>query len=82
MGAPIQPLSTVHGARYADYSHGIRLVSEVAILNSELRSIYTILEDSSLAKALSDEGPTRGLRRLTAPPNSLYTSMSDSMAGR
>ena len=25
---PIQPLSTVHGAGYADYSHGIRLVSE------------------------------------------------------
>ena len=27
-GDPIQPLSTVHGAGYADYSHGIRLVSE------------------------------------------------------
>ncbi len=26
-GDPIQPLSTVHGARYVDYSHGVRLVS-------------------------------------------------------
>ncbi len=26
-GRPIQPLSTVHVARYADYSHGVRLVS-------------------------------------------------------
>jgi hypothetical protein len=81
-GAPIQPLSTLHGARYADYSHGIRLVSEMAILNGELRSIYAILQDSSLAKVLSDEGPIRGLWQLTAPPNSLFTSLADSMAGR
>jgi hypothetical protein len=81
-GAPIQPLSTVHGARYADYSHGIRLVSEVALLNGELRSIYAILQDSSLAKVLSDEGPIPGLWQLTAPPNSLFTSLADSMAGR
>ena len=26
LGDPIQPLSTVHGAFYADYSHGIRLI--------------------------------------------------------
>jgi len=72
-GAPIQPLSTVHGARYADYSHGIRLVSDVAVLNGELRSIYAILEDSSQAKVLSNEGPIRGLWQLTGPPNSLNT---------
>ena len=81
-GDPIQPLSIWHGARYADYSHGIRLVSEVAMLNGELRSIYTILEDSSLAKVLTDEGPIRGLQQLTAPPNSLYTSMTEFMKGR
>jgi hypothetical protein len=75
-------LSTVHGARYADYSHGIRLVSEVAVLNGELRSIYTILQDSSLAKVLSDEGPIRGLQQLTAPANKLFTSLADSMPGR
>jgi len=70
-GDPIQPLSIVHGARYADYSHGIRLVSDVAIINGEPRSIYGILQDSSLAKVLSDEGPIRGLWPLTAPPKSL-----------
>jgi len=74
-GAPIQPLSTRHGALYADYSHGIRLVSEVAILNGQLRSIYAILQDSSLAKVLSDEGPIRGLRPLAAPPRSLFTGL-------
>ncbi|HXX27628.1 MAG TPA: hypothetical protein VEI99_04140 [Terriglobales bacterium] len=81
MGDPIQPLSTVHGARYADYSHGIRLVSEVAILNGELRSAYAILQDSSLAKVLSDEGPIRGLWQLTASPNN-FPVLLDSVIGR
>ena len=58
-GEPIQPLSTVHGANYADYSHGIRLVSEMALINGKLRSVYDILRDSSAAKVLSDEGPIR-----------------------
>jgi hypothetical protein len=56
-GQPIQPLSTVHGANYADYSHGIRMISEVALINGELRSVYDILRDSTVAKVLSDEGP-------------------------
>ena len=56
-GQPIQPLSTVHGANYADYSHGIRLVSEMALIDGKLRSVYDILRDSSAAKVLSDEGP-------------------------
>jgi len=81
-GNPIQPLSTVHGARYADYSHGIRLVSEVAMLNGELRSIYEILQDSSLAKVLSDEGPIPGVRQPTAPANRLFTSLADSIPVR
>jgi len=58
-GAPIQPLSTVHGARYADYSHGIRLVSQMALVEGKLRSIYEVLQDSVLSKVLSDEGPIR-----------------------
>ena len=56
-GQPIQPLSTVHGANYADYSHGIRLISEVALINGKLGSIYEILRNPSTAKVLSDEGP-------------------------
>jgi hypothetical protein len=81
MGDPIQPLSTVHGARYADYSHSIRLVSEVAILNGELRSVYSILQDSSLAKVLSDEGPIRGLWQLIGSPNN-FPVLLDSVVGR
>jgi hypothetical protein len=55
-GAPIQPLSTVHGAGYADSSHGFRLVASMAMIEGRLRSIYDILRDSLLANVLSDEG--------------------------
>jgi hypothetical protein len=57
VGAPIQPLSTVHGARYADYSHGVRLVSNVVWVDGERRSIFDVLADKRLAPLLSDEGP-------------------------
>jgi len=58
-GAPIQPLSTVHGACYADYSHGIRLVSATAVVDGKLRSLAKMLQDPSLARLFSDEGPIR-----------------------
>jgi hypothetical protein len=63
-GAPIQPLSTVHGARYADYSHGVRLVSTVAFVNGRARSIFEILENQMLASIVSDEGPILRLASL------------------
>ena len=56
-GEPIQPLSTVHGANYADYSHGIRLISEWALVNGKLQSIRQLLRNPATAKVLSDEGP-------------------------
>jgi hypothetical protein len=74
--APIQPLSTVHGAGYADYSHGIRLVSEMAMVDGKLRSIYDILQDSLLANVLSDEGTIRSLW------NSGPTRLASGAAGR
>ena len=46
---PIQSLSTVHGAGYADYSHGVRLVSQKAILDGNVRSVYDIQRDPVLA---------------------------------
>jgi len=59
IGDPIQPLSTVHGAGYADYSHGIRLVSRMAMVDGKLRPVSDILLDSSFADVLSDEGRIR-----------------------
>jgi hypothetical protein len=58
-GAPIQPLSTVHGSCYADYSHGIRLVSAMAWRDGDLRPLFDLLRDASIAPALSDEGIIR-----------------------
>ena len=57
IGAPIQPLSTVHGARYADYSHGVRLVSARVYVDGQARSIFDVLQDPHLAGIVSDEGP-------------------------
>jgi hypothetical protein len=54
---PIQPLSTVHGAGYADYSHGVRLVSVIAYVNGQPRSLLDVLQDPWLAGIVSDEGP-------------------------
>jgi hypothetical protein len=56
-GAPIQPLSTVHGAQYEDYSHGVRLVSATAYVNGVAQPLSNLLEDPALARILSSEGP-------------------------
>jgi hypothetical protein len=65
--APIQPLSTVHGARYADYSHGVRLISALAYVDGQVRSIFAVLEDPWLAGIVSDEGPIIRLASLITP---------------
>jgi len=53
---PIQPLSTVHGERYADYSHGVRLVYQTVWINGQPRSILEVLQDKDLAPVLTYEG--------------------------
>ena len=63
-GDAIQPLSTVHGADYADYSHGIRLVSETVVIAGERHSVYNVLQDRELAGILSREGVIDGIREL------------------
>ena len=56
-GTPIQTLSTVHGARYADYSHGVRLISQTVFVDGRATSIFDVLADVQLAPLLSDEVP-------------------------
>lgn len=68
-GKPIQPLSTVHGALYADYSHGVRLVSATAYVNGEAQSLSSIIQDPQLSKIVSSEGPIARAKGLMA---SLY----------
>jgi hypothetical protein len=72
-GDPIQPLSTVHRADYADYSHGIRLVSDTCWINGKPRSIYDVLNDPQIAEVLSDEGAIREARELMTACHQIYS---------
>lgn len=58
-GKPIQPLSLVHGDSYADYSHGVRLISHTAKLNGVYVPIVDILTHPKASRLLSYEGPLR-----------------------
>lgn len=63
-GRPIQPLSTVHEARYADYSHGIRLVLATVWINDQPHSLYDALQDPLLAPLFTYEVRIEKPRRL------------------
>lgn len=65
-GRPIQPLSTVHGAGYADYSHGVRLVSRTAFVDGHPADLAEIMQDRDLAHVISSEGPIADPLRLLA----------------
>ncbi len=56
-GENIQPLSTWHGDRYVDYSHGLRLVGPMALLDGQMMPIKQIMADPILSSLLSREGP-------------------------
>lgn len=56
-GRPIQRLSTVHARWYSDYSHGIRLVSNIMELEGRPLALSAALGDQLLAPLLSHEGP-------------------------
>ena len=79
VGQPIQPLSTVHGAFYADYSHGIRLISDVVLINGEPKSIYDVLRDPLLSKILSYEGPVRAPRGFTSTSQAVLASADNQL---
>ncbi len=63
-GRPIQPLSTVHGARYADYSHGVRFVAPTVLIDGAPREYYEVLADKNLSPVLSYEGRIQNARAL------------------
>jgi hypothetical protein len=55
-GDPIQPVYNGHSSHYADYSHGVRLLSKIVSINGEKDSIQNVLKDADLASILSSEG--------------------------
>ena len=84
-GEPIQPLSTAHGVEYVDYSHGIRLISDVMLLNGKVTSVHAVLANARLAPVLSDEGPVTALAHYIPARRRHLASMQNAMlamAGR
>lgn len=53
---PIQPVYNGHNATWADYSHGVRLLSKLAFINRDSVQVEEILKDPDLSVLLSDEG--------------------------
>jgi hypothetical protein len=61
-GRPIQPLSLVHEASYADYSHGIRFVQATIVVDGQERAVAEVARDPELCGLVSDEGPLASMR--------------------
>lgn len=60
---PIQPLSLVHENTYADYSHGIRLIKNNAMLNNSRADLESLLKDPTMCVFISDEGALKITRQ-------------------
>lgn len=56
-GAPIQPLSLVHVSGYADYSHGVRVVSRSVRVDGAPRDLGELLCDPVSWSLVGNEGP-------------------------
>ena len=69
---PIQPVYNGHIAKYADYSHGVRLISNIVLINGDSTQIDDILKDSNLSALLSDEGV---ISKPYYPASDIFTSI-------
>ena len=62
IGAPIQPLSLVHGDSYADYSHGIRLIAARMVVDGVELPVASVMQNPRYAPLVSNEGVLRQTR--------------------
>ena len=62
-GKPIQPLYLGHENTYADYSHGIRMVSRECVLDGQPDDLGRLLMDPVLAGGVSGEGALPFIRQ-------------------
>ncbi len=53
---PIQPVYNGHISLYADYSHGVRLISNVAFIGGDSIQVMDILQDAKMSVIMSSEG--------------------------
>jgi len=77
-GHPIQPVYNGHIAAYADYSHGIRLISDTVLVNGTPLNLREILKDPVLSNLLSDEGV---IAKPYYPPSKIFTSVKNGAHG-
>jgi len=70
---PIQPVYNGHSAGYADYSHGVRLIAEEALVNGDTMRVTEILKDPKLWRLLSDEG---SIAKPYYPASDLFTALN------
>ncbi len=54
-GTPIQPLTNIHKNSYVDYSHGIRLVCRIVLVDGVPMDLHDLLQDAVLFRLFSDE---------------------------
>lgn len=67
---PIQPVYNGHHALYADYSHGIRLIAQLAFLNGDAMLVDDLLKHPNLSILLSSEGV---INQPNYPKSDLFT---------
>ncbi|MDX1701449.1 MAG: T9SS type A sorting domain-containing protein, partial [Melioribacteraceae bacterium] len=72
VGNPIQPVYNGHIAKYADYSHGVRLIYNAAFLNGDPINVLDILQDPDLHSLLSSEGI---ISKPYYPESDIFTSV-------
>ncbi len=66
-GARIQPYSNVHSSTYEDYSHGVRGIKNIMIVDGHEMLVKDVLASPTLNGLISDEGvvPLLGTRYLS-----------------
>lgn len=71
-GTIIQPLFLGHAASWADYSHGIRFISQNVTYTNQSITLSSCLQDVSCSKYISREGPLKSdeipVAKQFAPP--------------
>jgi len=68
---PHQPKSNVHDASFWDYSHGIRAIGPVAIVNGQPMNTVDLYQHPTLSHLVSNEGPVRAPRYPSPVPPAL-----------
>lgn len=60
-GNPLQPYFTGHHSKWADYSHGIRLINQRAYLNDKEINLVDLFQDQEFSILVSNQGAFKPL---------------------